>query len=48
MHVIPTTQEAAEVRRIVVQRQLEGNSLQDPILKNPIKKKKRLAEWFKW
>jgi hypothetical protein len=35
-----------EIRRITVQSQLWGNSLRDPISKNPITKK-GLIEWFK-
>jgi hypothetical protein len=44
--VILATQEA-EIRRIQVQSQLWANSLEDPILKTPITKKKRLMEWLK-
>jgi hypothetical protein len=45
MPVIPATQER-ESRRIIVQSQPQANSLRDPILKIP-SRKKGLMEWLK-
>jgi hypothetical protein len=46
MPVILATQEAA-IRRIKVQSQPQTNSLQDPISKKNLHKKRGLVEWFK-